>query len=45
MDLGAPPRAAIGGILMPLLHRAIFAIAFADSLDFVALRYLWARQQ
>jgi spermidine/putrescine transport system permease protein len=44
MDLGAPPRAAIRRILLPLLYPAIFAsfaIVFADSLDdFVTVRYL-----
>jgi ABC-type spermidine/putrescine transport system permease subunit II len=40
LDLGAP-RAVIGSILLPLLYPAIlasFAIAFADSLDFVTVR-------
>lgn len=44
MDLGAPPRAAIRRVLLPLLYPAIFAsfaIVFADSLDdFVTVRYL-----
>jgi spermidine/putrescine transport system permease protein len=49
MDLGAPPRAVIRRILLPLLYPAIFAIfasfasfaiAFGDSLDFVTVRYL-----
>jgi spermidine/putrescine transport system permease protein len=44
MDLGAPPRAAIRRILLPLLYPAIFAsfaIVFADSIDdFVTVRYL-----
>src|SRR5918994_4245827 len=44
MDLGAPPRAAIRRIRLPLLYPAIFAsfaIVFADSLDdFVTVRYL-----
>jgi spermidine/putrescine transport system permease protein len=42
LDLGAP-RAVISRILLPLLYPAIlasFAIAFADSLDFVTVRYL-----
>ncbi len=44
MDLGAPPRAALGRILLPLLYPAIFAsfaLVFADVVDdFVTVRYL-----
>lgn len=44
MDLGAPPRAAIRRVLLPLLAPAIFAsfaVVFADSIDnFVTVRYL-----
>jgi spermidine/putrescine transport system permease protein len=40
MDLGAPPRAVIRRILLPLLYPASFAIAFTDSLDFATVRYL-----
>lgn len=44
MDLGAPPRAAIRRILLPMLYPAIFAsfaLVFADVVDdFVTVRYL-----
>lgn len=44
MDLGAPPRAAIRRVLLPMLYPAIFAsfaLVFADVIDdFVTVRYL-----
>ncbi|MEP7059358.1 MAG: ABC transporter permease [Actinomycetota bacterium] len=44
MDLGAPPRAAIRRVLLPMLYPAIFAsvaLVFADAVDdFVTVRYL-----
>jgi spermidine/putrescine transport system permease protein len=44
MDLGAPPRAAIRRVLLPMLFPAIFAsfaLVFADVVDdFVTVRYL-----
>jgi spermidine/putrescine transport system permease protein len=44
MDLGAPPRAAIRRVLLPMLYPAIFAsfaLVFADVVDdFVTVRYL-----
>jgi len=46
MDLGAPPRAAIRRVLLPMLYPAIFAsfaLVFADVVDdFVTVRYLSA---
>ncbi|MEA2521743.1 MAG: spermidine/putrescine transport system permease protein [Actinomycetota bacterium] len=46
MDLGAPPRAAIRRVLLPMLYPAIFAsfaLVFADVIDdFVTVRYLSA---
>ena len=44
MDLGAPPRASIRRVLLPLLYPAIFAsfaLVFADTIDdFVTVNYL-----
>lgn len=48
MDLGAPPRAVIRRILLPLLYPAIFArfaIAFADSSTSLRSGTSRARQQ
>jgi spermidine/putrescine transport system permease protein len=44
LDLGAPPRASLRRVLLPLLYPAIFAsfaLVFADVVDdFVTVRYL-----
>jgi spermidine/putrescine transport system permease protein len=44
MDLGAPPRASVRRVLLPLLYPAVFAsfaLVFADTIDdFVTVNYL-----
>ena len=49
LDLGAPPKASLRRILLPMLYPAIFAsfaLVFADVIDdFVTVRYLSGRQQ